>query len=258
MLILISPAKTFAKAKKYKAIKGETKPIFSENAKLISASALDMLPTLQKALGVNDKIFKEGVLSLRNIATGNKEALMPSLLAYSGMVYQKISAKDFDDADWDFASEHLRITSFVYGLLKPTDLISSYRMEGTCRLPMLDGENLFSYWTNLITDLLIDETKKNGGVLFFAASAEMKSLFDWNRVKSEVRVIEPSFDLILPDMSLKQIVIYTKMCRGLIVREIIKNKILDPEQIKSIKVNGFVFSDNDSTDDNWKYYRQEF
>ena len=108
---------------------------------------------------------------------------------------KRILPKDFTADDFRYAQEHLRITSFLYGLLRPLDGIRPYRLEGDVRLPEKGGITMFDYWKPLLTDYFIEEIKKRGGILVNLASGEMKDLFDWKRVESEVRVITPDLSV---------------------------------------------------------------
>ena len=121
------------------------------------------------------------------------EKNFPALLSYTGMVFKRIHPADFTPEDFSYAQKHLLISSFLYGLLRPLDLIRNYRMEGYVKLPELGGVTVFDYWKPLLTDLFISEIKRSGGVLVNLASGEMKDLFDWKRVCQEVRVITPEF-----------------------------------------------------------------
>ena len=60
----------------------------------------------------------------------------------------------------------------------------------------------------------------------------MKSLFDWKRVEKEVHVITPEFQ-VWKNGKLASIVIYIKMSRGEMTRFILKNRIENPEDLKS-------------------------
>ena len=140
--------------------------------------------------------------------------------------------KDFTADDFRYAQEHLRITSFLYGLLRPLDGIKPYRLEGDVCLPEKGGVSMFDYWKPLLTDCFIAEIKRQGGVLVNLASGEMKELFDWKRVEKEVRVVTPEFR-IWKDGGLKTVVIYAKMCRGEMVRYIIKERVDSPEGLRA-------------------------
>lgn len=155
---------------------------------------------------------------------------VPALLAYTGIVFQQIGAADFNTDDFDFAQKHLWITSFLYGLLRPLDLIKPYRLEGDFRLPHPDSPTRFEYWRPLLTNLLIEATQVDDGILVNLASAEMKRLFDWKRVVNEVKVVTPDFRTIVGDRE-RNIVVYTKMSRGQLTRHLLKQQLNAPEQL---------------------------
>ena len=75
------------------------------------------------------------------------------------------------------------------------------------------------------------------------ASDEMKSLFDWKRVEKEVHVITPEFQ-VWKNGKLASIVIYIKMSRGEMTRFILKNRIENPEDLKSFSWEGFEFNES--------------
>src|SRR5699024_8454148 len=121
-------------------------------------------------------------------------AELPAILAYTGIVFKRIDPSTFTPADFEYAQEHLRLTSFGYGLLKPLDLIKNYRLEGDIKLEELNGESLFDYWKDILTTDFVSEIKNKGqGVLLNLASDEMKRLFHWKEVERNVRVITPEF-----------------------------------------------------------------
>ncbi|WP_418816162.1 peroxide stress protein YaaA, partial [Phocaeicola sp.] len=84
------------------------------------------------------------------------------------------------------------------------------------------------------------------------ASGEMKDLFDWKRVESEVRVVTPDFQ-VWKGGKLKTVVIYAKMCRGEMVRHIIKNRIGCPEDLRGFSWEGFTFDEGLSTDNHLQF-----
>lgn len=49
------------------------------------------------------------------------------LYSYKGAAYLGLQATDFEEKDRDFAQQHLRILSGMYGLLRPMDMIQPYR-----------------------------------------------------------------------------------------------------------------------------------
>ena len=55
--------------------------------------------------------------------------LTPALLSYEGIQYQYMAPGVFEQGQWDYVQEHLRILSGFYGILKPLDGIVPYRLE---------------------------------------------------------------------------------------------------------------------------------
>jgi cytoplasmic iron level regulating protein YaaA (DUF328/UPF0246 family) len=52
-----------------------------------------------------------------------------ALFAFKGDVYTGLDAYHLKDQDIDFAQQHLRMLSGLYGLLRPLDLMMPYRLE---------------------------------------------------------------------------------------------------------------------------------
>lgn len=240
MLILLSCAKTMSEVSKLKT-PAVTQPAFHREA---AAIALQMsqfsVEELERLLHVNPKIALENYKRYRNFHSEDVREL-PALLAYTGIVFKRLNPKDFSADDFLYAQDHLRLTSFCYGLLRPLDLIRLYRLEGDVRLPEPGNRTMFEYWKPLLTDHFIKEIKKAGGVLCNLASDEMRGLFDWKRVEKEVRVITPEFR-VWKKGKLGTIVVYTKMCRGEMSRFILKNRIKNPTELSSFAWEGFEFN----------------
>lgn len=246
MLILISCAKTMA-SRCTLAVPRITVPEFDTQA-VRNALELSQYSSseLENLLRVNPKIAAENRLRFHDFCSEQNRP-MPAIGAYTGAVFKRIRPEDFTADDFLYAQDHLRITSFLYGLLRPLDGIKPYRLEGDVRLSENGGVSMFDYWKPLLTDCFIEDIKSCGGVLVNLASAEMKGLFDWRRVEQEVRVISPEFQ-VRKDGQLKTIVIYAKMCRGEMVRFILKNRIERVEDLRGFTWEDFVLDEQLSTD----------
>lgn len=177
---------------------------------------------------------------------GGEGSLWPAIFSYHGIVFKSIAPEDFSPSDMLYAQNHLLITSFLYGLLRPLDLIEHYRLEGKFPLNFDGHKTAFSYWKAHLTDVLIEAVRQNGGVLMNLASGEMKDLFDWKRVCREVEVLSPEF-YEDKDGRLKNIVVYTKIARGLMTRYILKNRVEDAATLRDFSDGGYRFApDTDS------------
>ena len=110
----------------------------------------------------------------------------------------------------------------------------------------------FAFWQQRLTDLFLDKIRADDGLLLNLASAEMKRLFDWRRLCREVRVLTPEFR-IREGERLRTVVVYTKMCRGEMTRFVLKNRINDPEIVKTFEWEGFRFDPAGSRGDDWLF-----
>ena len=150
------------------------------------------------------------------------------------------SAESLTVDDLNVAQGKLWITSFLYGLLRPLDAILPYRMEGNVELPSGEGQNMFGFWKNRLTDNLIDAVKADDGVLIHLATEEYQHLFDWQRVRKEVRIVQPLF-YVRKGNDLKMQAVWAKTCRGAMTRFIIENRIDKPEDLCAFSYEGFSY-----------------
>jgi cytoplasmic iron level regulating protein YaaA (DUF328/UPF0246 family) len=192
---------------------------------------------LGKLLHVNADIARENWLRYQHFFD-EKEEKVPAVFSYDGMVFQRLAPESFTDEELRYANSHLLIGSFLYGLLRPLDLIKKYRMEGKVCLPENEGKNLFDYWKPLLTNYFIEQIKADDGMLVNLSSDELTNIFDWKKIQREVKVISPQFR-VMKEGELKTIVIYTKMCRGAMTRYILKNRPVKSEELEAFEYEGF-------------------
>ncbi len=249
MQILISCAKTMV-ARTALRTPFVSEPRFRAEADALAAS-LATLPTdeLAHRLHVNARIAAE---NRQRYLCFHDAPQLPALAAYTGIVFKRIAPASFSEADFEYAQEHLNITSFLYGLLRPLDAIRSYRLEGDTLLPGDEATTPFGFWPARLTDELIARVRKDDGVLLNLASGEMKRLFDWPRVCREVRVVTPEFRVREGDR-LRTVVVYTKMCRGEMTRSVLRERLTVPEQLHAFEWEGFRFDAERSTENDYLF-----
>lgn len=224
-----------------------TTPLFETTAREF-AMQLCQIPQeeLAEALKVSPRLAAEVMLLYRDFCSAEPPAL-PAIYSYTGVVFKHLNIGDFTPDELEYTQAHLRISSFLYGLLRPLDAIKNYRLEGKVKLPENGNQTMFAYWKTILTDLFIEEIKAAGGVLFYLASNEMKDLFDWKKVEKEVRVITPDFK-VMKNGKLASVTIYAKMCRGEMTRFILKNRIESVEALQLFSWEGFRFRPELSND----------
>lgn len=251
MHIILSSAKTMAGTSKIKAPAG-TFPRFAEEAKEIALNMAQFpVEELGRILKLSSKLALESYQRFQDFHTEENKPLQ-AILAYTGVVFKNINPKDFTEADFIFAQEHVRFVSFCYGLLRPLDLIKPYRMESDVKLPELGDGNGYNFWRPRQTEPLISEVKNDDDILINLASMDVQSSFDWKKVEQSVRVITPDFK-VWKNGKAKTIVIYAKMARGKMTRHIIKNRITNPEELKAFSWEGFNYNEEMSEENNWVF-----
>lgn len=237
MLVLLSCAKTMSFASKVKTPLQTVSRFQSEASGIALQMSQFSVEQLELLLRVNRQIAAMNYNRYQEFHDDTTPRL-PAILAYTGIVFKRMSPKDFSCDDFLYAQEHLRFTSFCYGLLRPLDLIRPYRLEGDVQLPDPGNQTLFAYWRSRLTENFIEEINACGGVLCNLASDEMKGLFDWARVEREVKVVTPEFH-VWKNGKLATVVVYTKMARGEMARFILKNRITDAEVLRTFVWEGF-------------------
>src|SRR5690606_39059865 len=168
-----------------------------------------------------------------------------ALLAFKGDVYTGLAAEDFSEEDFDFAQQHLRMLSGLYGLLRPLDLMQPYRLEMGTKLANPRGKDLYAFWGERISEWLNAALQAQGDqILLNLASNEYFSAV--KRKTLQARVIDVDFK-DLKNGQYKIISFYAKKARGLMARYVIKERIQNPDRLRDFDYDGYRFSAADST-----------
>lgn len=223
-----------------------TTPLFQQEAEQHAVQLMNYTTEeLQQMLKCNAQIAAENKLRYHHFF--EPQPRLVASLSYTGMAYRHLRAADFTAEETHTAQQHLWITSFLYGLLRPMDVIKNYRLEGNVTLPSTNGQRLFDFWKPLLTDVLIRSVQQDDGILVNLASEEMKGLFDWKRVQQELTVVQPEFAVYKGDR-LKTIVVYAKMCRGAMARYIIAHQPKNITELYRFQYEGFEYNEALSTE----------
>jgi len=217
-----------------------TTPLFQSVANELAAKmALMDIDELARQLNCSRKLATENWRRYQNFHCATS---MPAILAYNGQAYKHLKANTLSDETLLFGQKHLWITSFLYGLLRPMDAIVPYRMEHCVSLQTTNDKPIRLYWKEKLTDVLIDSVKSDDGILIHLSTEEYEHLFDWKRVKEEVKIVHPLFYVRQPNGILRMQAVWAKSCRGAMVRYILENEITLPEQLRSFAYEGFRYS----------------
>ena len=263
MLILISPAKTldFETPAKCEGSLRFSQPAFLSDTTILvkqlrtlSASEIASLMKMSDKLGqLNAERYRTWQPAFDCI--DSKQAL----LAFRGDVYQGLNADSFSLEDFDFAQEHLRILSGLYGVLRPLDLIQPYRLEmGTklahSKLKGLAVDTLYDFWQDKLTKAIEQQLEKlNSSTIINLASNEYFKAVKPKQIAANI--ITPVFK-DWKNGKYKIISFYAKKARGMMSAYIIKNRLQEPEALKSFAEAGYSFNDKLSDNTNLLFTRQ--
>ena len=242
MLIVISPAKT---------LDFETPPtvpsftipdLLTDSAELIDELREYEPYRLSELMGISPKLAELNsnryhAWSLPFTGSNAKQ----SVLAFKGDVYTGLDADNLSQDDLQYAQQHLRILSGLYGVLKPLDLMQPYRLEMGTKLKTRRGKDLYAFWQDRIHAAINAElANQEGPVLVNLASNEyFKSV---KAGKLQARIITPVFKEER-NGEFKMITFFAKKARGLMSRYIIRNRLADPEDIKGFDLEDYRHND---------------
>jgi cytoplasmic iron level regulating protein YaaA (DUF328/UPF0246 family) len=251
LLIVISPAKTLdfetaPSTEKY------SQPRFLPQSQQLIDELKDLSTVdIASLMKLSDKL---AALNMARFQTWQKpfnlENAKQALLAFKGDVYTGLDADTLDVAGLDFAQQHLRILSGLYGVLRPLDLMQAYRLEMGTKFANVKGKDLYQFWGSQLRESIESELKD--GVLINLASNEYFKAVEAKKLKA--RIITPVFK-DWKNGQYKIISFYAKKARGLMSRYIIDHRINEPENIKGFDSEGYRFSPEMSQADEWVFLR---
>ncbi|MDF7628788.1 peroxide stress protein YaaA [Erwiniaceae bacterium L1_55_4] len=256
MLMVISPAKTLDFESPLATQRYTQSTLLEKSQQLIDV-ARDLSPAqISSLMSISDK------LAHLNADRFNQwqppftlENARQAILAFKGDVYTGLQAETFSDADFDFAQQHLRMLSGLYGVLRPLDLMQPYRLEMGIKLANPAAKDLYGFWGDLLTQKLNEAMAEQGDeVLINLASDEYFKAVKPKQLNGEL--IKPVF-LDEKNGKFKVISFYAKKARGLMSRYVIQNRLSKPEQLKQFDVDGYFFAADESKGNELVFKRHE-
>ena len=254
MLIVISPAKKLDYSSPVAAKNYSQPQLLDHSAELLQGLKKLSPQDVCALMGLSDNL---GALNYERFQAWDrpftKDNAKPAILAFKGDVYQGLDADSMTDKQLDWAQDHLRILSGLYGLLRPMDLMQPYRLEMGTKFANQRGKDLYQFWGNIITDEInsLLSNAKTPVLLNLASNEYFKSVQQKNIAG---RVVTPVFMDKKGD-KYKIVSFYAKKARGLMSAYIIKNKITAVEGIKKFDVDGYRFNSAMTDGDSWVFTR---
>jgi cytoplasmic iron level regulating protein YaaA (DUF328/UPF0246 family) len=256
MLIVISPAKTLDFDSPVIPTKA-SKPRFLQDSVELNQVLKQLKPgELQKLQSISSELAELNYLRNQSWSPPfDRTNARQAILAFKGDVYTGLDVGRFSQQDLDYAQQHLRILSGLYGLLRPLDLIQPYRLEMGTALKNPRGRNLYAFWADGITQALNRALKTaRGDVLVNLASQEYFAAVHPEKLRA--RVITPVFR-DYRNGNYKMISFFAKKARGMMAAWILQNRIEDVAGLKDFAEQGYHFSKTESSGDELVFLRRQ-
>lgn len=267
MLLLLSPAKSLdfdSKLPSNKATlpmnQAKMHQVLHQCQQLSIEQLANMMKISDKLATLNYERFQQ--FNLQQVNTNSIELAQSenlarqAIFAFNGDVYDGLNASQFTESELDFAQQHLRILSGLYGLLRPLDVIQPYRLEMGTALQVDDAKNLYVFWQTELTTQINALLEVENGLLNLASQEYFKVI---DRTVIQKPIVDIVFlDQKTADSAYKIISFYAKKARGLMANFIIRNQINCFSELKHFHDAGYQFDPENSTETTFFFKRTFF
>ena len=193
----------------------------------------------KKLWGCNDKIAEQNYERFAQMELNKR--LTPAILSYEGIAYQYMAPSVFAEGEFEYVQENLRILSAFYGVVRPLDGVTPYRLEMQAKATIAGSKNLYEYWGDKLYTEVLDESR----IIINLASKEYSKCIEKYLQQEDVYIT------IFGELSGEKVVqkgVYAKMARGEMVRFMAEHHIQKTEEIKNFDRLGYSFSQERSSD----------
>ncbi len=231
MKIIISPAKKMNVDTDSLPVDGLPQ-FLPQTGRLLSALCSMTPRELQALWKCSDSIAGLNIERLKSMDL--RRGLTPAVLSYEGIQYRYMAPGVMNSRQLRYLRDHLRILSGFYGLLRPFDGVTPYRLEMQAKLAVNGAKNLYAFWGGLLAGQLAKET---GLVLNLASKEYSRAVTAY---LPESMVLTCVFGESVGGKVVEKGTM-CKMARGQMVRWLAENEIDNPGDITSFSDLGYKF-----------------
>lgn len=249
--IVISPAKSidcsrFPKTDQYSEapFKKEANLLVGKLKRLSSSKLKEVYKASDTIAELNHQRFQDWDENFEDGEVGIAAAM------FTGEVYRGLDFLNMSESNIEYAQNHLRILSGLYGVLRPLDKIPAYRLEmGSAWGPTPKLNTLYKFWGSQVSTFL---NEGDGEYLVNLASNEYFKAVDKKALNK--KLITVNFKEY-KNGKYKTIMMYAKNARGLMARYIIENKIDALEELKKFNLDGYSYNSELSSEKEYIFTR---
>lgn len=256
MITVISPAKNLDYETPAPHKNFTQAELLSHSQELIEVCRTLSAQDLSSLMKISDKLAGLNVARFTEWQTPfNESNAKQAIYAFNGDVYVGLDAASLSEDTLNYAQNHLRILSGLYGILKPLDLMMAYRLEMGTKLANSRGANLYQFWGSIIAEKLNEVfALQNTSTLVNLASNEYFKAVDKKALKGEI--ITPVFK-DCKNGQYKVISFYAKKARGLMARYLMEQQVTTMEQLLAFDCAGYYFSEEQTKKANEPVFLRE-
>lgn len=245
MLFILAPSKTMNFGPS--DVKGTpTEPLFQHEAEHV-AKLIQKTDKLAELMRISTPLAETVRKKYRDWGKATK----PALYTYVGDVYKGFYAHTLSEADVAWAQQHLLIMSGLYGVVRPLDVISGYRLEMKAKLAVDGKKDLYEYWGDRLS-AYADKIADDGIICVLSSDEYARPVTRFTKS----RVITPTF-FDKKDGRVKTVPIYSKMMRGVMARWAIDHRVSKPEELEAFTGQGYAYSAELSKPNYPAFYRDD-
>lgn len=205
----------------------------------------------------NDNIARQNVERLKSMEP--EKDLTPAVLAYEGLAFQYMAPSVFEEKQLDYLQKHLRILSGFYGVLKPMDGVTPYRLEMQARGKIGANRHLYEFWGRKLYDSVAKgegcrgKEEKGELILNLASKEYSRCVEPYLEVRDRfltVTFCEKAGEKLITKGT------YAKMARGEMVRYMAEHQVEEPEALKKFGRLDFRFREELSSAKEYVFERQ--
>lgn len=247
MRIIISPAKKMNE--NWDTLQHHQMPCFIKKTEHL----LDYLRTLSYTelkfiWKCNDSIAEQNYHRIQHMDLYKN--ITPAILSYEGIQYKYMAPAVFEEGHLEYLEEHLRILSGFYGILRPFDGVTPYRLEMQAVLKNCTIKSLYQFWQESLANELLSQSDC---IVNLASKEYSRCITPY--LKKDTKFITCAF---VEEHNGKMIEkgTYAKMARGEMVRFMAEKNIKHIEGLKSFNRLNYAFAPERSNKNTYTFVKK--
>ena len=249
MQIIISPAKKMRN--ELDSLAPRSQPVFGQEARQLAGWLKSLsYEELKERLSCSEAIARQNYERYQKMDLTKN--LSPAILSYEGIQYQYMAPGVFETGQFTYLQEHLRILSGFYGMLRPFDGVTPYRLEMQARLSVNGCPDLYAFWGDRLARALAGEA---GLVVDLASQEYSRAVLP--HLPPSVEVLTCTFGELRKDGRVVEKGTLCKMARGQMVRWMAERGVRRSEELKDFQDLGYRYDAAHSGHDHYVFLKEK-